>query len=129
MQRLGWRQVKEKSLKRHTCTVSGQVVCVLRHRPGCWLVRGGVGWAGGGGGTVGGKGVMQLWALPARRPSGKELFMASTQGQPFEKKSWEGSRKEAASLYAASLRQLKIFLCQKKCLVFANLGHPNMWFL
>lgn len=57
---------------------------------------------------------MQLWALPARRPSGKELFMASTQGQPFEKKSWEGSRKEAASLYAASLQQLKTVFCQKK---------------
>lgn len=57
---------------------------------------------------------MQLWAVPARRPSGKELFMASTHGQPFEKKSWEGSRKEAASLYAVSLRQLQTSFAQKK---------------
>lgn len=73
---------------------------------------------------------MQLWALPARRPSGKELFMASTHGQPFEKKSWEGSRKEAASLYAASLRQLQTSFSQKKlCSFFVNLGHYDIWFL
>lgn len=82
-------------------------VCCDEDQAAGWY---GVG-VGGLGGTDGGKGVMQLWALPARRPSGKELFMASTQGQPFEKKSWEGSRKEAASLYAASLQQLKtVFL-------------------
>lgn len=82
------------------------------------------GWGGEGGRTDDGKGVMQLWALPAHRPSGKELFMASTHGQPFEKKSWEGSRREAASLYAASLRQLQTSLSQKKlCLFLANLGH------
>lgn len=88
-------------------------------------------WGGGGGRTDDRKGVMQLWALPARRPSGKELFMASTHGQPFEKKSWEGSRKEAASLYAASLRQLQTsFSQEKKCVrFFVNLGHHDIWFL
>lgn len=85
---------------------------------------------GGGGRTDDRKGVMQLWALPARRPSGKELFMASTHGQPFEKKSWEGSRKEVASLYAASLRQLQTSFAQKRmCLFLKNLGHYDVWFL
>lgn len=81
-------------------------------------------WGGGGGRTDDRKGVMQLWAVPACRPSGTELFMASTHGQPFEKKSWEGSRKEAASLYAVSLRQLQTSLAQKKnVLVFLR----NVW--
>lgn len=86
-------------------------------------------WGGGGGGrTDDRKGVMQLWALPARRPSGKELFMASTHGQPFEEKSWEGSRKEAPSLYAASLRQLQTSFSQKKnVFVFCKPGPP--WYL
>lgn len=36
-------------------------------------------------------GVMQLWALPAhiRPPMEKRRLMATTQGQPFEKRSWE----------------------------------------
>lgn len=83
-----------------------------------------------GGRTDDRKGVMQLWALPARRPSGKELFMASTHGQPFEKKSWEGSRKEAASLYAARLRQLQTSFSRKKmCSFFVNFCHRDIWFL
>lgn len=66
----------------------------------------------GGSGWCGGqrrwrvKGVMQLWALPAHLPQWKKKMMASTQGQPFEKKSWEESRAEAACLNAVSQRQL-----------------------
>lgn len=111
--------------------MSGQVAgCVLRRGPGCRLVQSWVVVVGGGGQAHGRKGVMQLWALPAHRPSGKELFMASTHDQPFEKKSWEGSRKEAASLYAASLRQLEPFFSLKKmCWFFKNLGRHDIWFL
>lgn len=62
---------------------SGQVV-LRRYGPEYWGLRAGEG------GLIEGKGVMQLWVLPANvRPSGKELFMASTQGQAGEKRSWK----------------------------------------
>lgn len=38
-------------------------------------------------------------------PDGKEPFMAFTQGQPFEKRNWEGSRGAGACLYAVSHQQ------------------------
>ena len=76
--------------------ISVQVVLLLRTLGNCGAERDG-GW----------KGVMQLWTLPAHSaPGGKrKTFMASTQGQPFEKKSWERAVGEAACLHAVSQQQ------------------------
>lgn len=72
-------------------------------------------------------------------PNGKEPFTASTQGLPFEKKSWEGSRGEAACLYAVSRQQLKTSIhpkkkktfcrCALKPLFFSNSYHSSVFIL
>lgn len=64
-------------------------------------------WRREGGLMEGGRGSCSCGPCQHICPNGKEPFMASTQGQPFEKKSWEGSRGEGACLYAVSRQQLK----------------------
>lgn len=92
--RSGWRQVRKQKLKLY----SGSGAAEAGGRAGSVTARGpGSRREGGrersGMESAGWKGVMQLRALPAHfAPTGKEPFMASTQGQLFEKRSWEGSR-------------------------------------
>lgn len=72
-------------------------------------------------------------------PNGKEPFMASTQGQLFEKKKWEGSRGEAGCLYAVSRQQLKashqkktyyvFYHCTLEHLFFSNSYHFSLFIL
>ncbi len=84
------------------------------------------------------KGVMQLWAMPAHLPQWKRTVYGAH--PRFEKKSWEGSRGEAACLYAVSWQQLKTSPYQKKDILsilslhigaplFSNSYHSSLFIL